>query len=126
MTGYPLVKDTLSTAHAYVEERPYLSSLYQRAEALSLALLHRLEPLQRRLPLEQVDSYANAGLDYLEKKVPQVKLETGELIGQARKPPTPPTASPRTTTRRSTRCVSGARLSSCPVASVAILSGTRD
>jgi len=86
VTGYPLVKDTLSTAHAYVEERPYLSSLYQRAEALSLALLHRLEPLQRRLPLEQVDSYANAGLDYLEKKVPLVKLETGELIGQARKP----------------------------------------
>ncbi|KPV75160.1 uncharacterized protein RHOBADRAFT_64920 [Rhodotorula graminis WP1] len=87
VTGYPLVKDTLSTAHAYVEERPYLSSLYARAEQLSLAILHRLEPLQKRLiPLDQVDSYANAGLDYLEKRVPQVKLETNELLGQARKP----------------------------------------
>jgi hypothetical protein len=86
VTGYPLVKDTLSTAHAYVEDHPYLSSLYSRAESLSLAILHRLEPIQKRLPLEQVDSYANAGLDFLEKAVPQVKLETNELFGQARKP----------------------------------------
>ncbi|BGP47658.1 hypothetical protein JCM10450v2_003523 [Rhodotorula kratochvilovae] len=86
VTGYPLVKDTLSTAHAYVEEHPYLSSLYSRAESLSLAILHRLEPIQKRLPLEQVDSYANVTLDFIEKKVPQVKLETNELFGQARKP----------------------------------------
>ncbi|GJN88934.1 hypothetical protein Rhopal_001905-T1 [Rhodotorula paludigena] len=84
--GYPVVKDLLSTTDSYVQGHPYIASLVARVEALSHAILARLEPLQRRLPLDQVDQYANATLDYLEKKVPHVKMETGELVSQARKP----------------------------------------
>ncbi|POY70109.1 hypothetical protein BMF94_6883 [Rhodotorula taiwanensis] len=86
VTDYPLVKDTLSTAHDFVERRPYLNSLYSRTLSLSLAILHRLEPLQKRLPLETADGYANSALDVVEKYVPQVKMQTGELLGLARQP----------------------------------------
>ncbi|GAA6001164.1 uncharacterized protein JCM10292_006406 [Rhodotorula paludigena] len=84
--GYPVVKDLLSTTDSYVQGHPYIASLVARVEALSHAILARLEPLQRRLPLDQVDQFANATLDFLEKKVPHVKMETGELVSQARKP----------------------------------------
>lgn len=86
VTDYPLVKDTLATAHGYVERRPYLNTLYERTLALSLSILHRLEPLQKRLPLELADGYANSALDVVEKYVPQVKMETGELLGMAKQP----------------------------------------
>ncbi|KWU43015.1 hypothetical protein RHOSPDRAFT_35401 [Rhodotorula sp. JG-1b] len=86
ITDYPLVKDTLSTAHGYVERRPFLNNLYERTLALSLSILHRLEPLQKRLPLELADGYANSALDVVEKYVPQVKMETGELLGMAKQP----------------------------------------
>ncbi|GAA5881252.1 hypothetical protein JCM3774_002864 [Rhodotorula dairenensis] len=86
VTDYPLVKDTLSTAHGFVESRPYLNNLYERSVNLSLAILHRLEPLQKRLPLELADGYANSALDVVEKYVPQVKLQTGEILGLARQP----------------------------------------
>ncbi|GAA5996091.1 hypothetical protein JCM5350_008291 [Sporobolomyces pararoseus] len=78
--GYPVVKDTLDTAHSYVSANSYTNALYERATRLSAALLNRLEPLQKRLPLETVDGYANGALDYVEKKFPSVKSETSELV----------------------------------------------
>jgi hypothetical protein len=81
---YPVVKDTLDTAQAYVQSYPLTNSLYERALTLSTAILSRLEPIQKRLPLERVDGYANVGLDYVENYFPQVKLETNELVGKAR------------------------------------------
>ncbi|GAA6064407.1 hypothetical protein JCM10212_001231 [Sporobolomyces blumeae] len=81
---YPVVKDTLSTAHGFVQANPYTSALYDRAFSLSAAIVARLEPLQKRLPLERVDGYANKGLDYVEKRFPQVKMETGEWVEKAR------------------------------------------
>ncbi|BGP55151.1 hypothetical protein JCM8202_002790 [Rhodotorula sphaerocarpa] len=86
VTGYPVIQDTLTTAHGFVERRPFLNSLYERTLALSFAILDRLEPIQKRLPLELADGYANSALDVLEKHVPQVKLPTGEIIGLARQP----------------------------------------
>ncbi|GAA5849953.1 hypothetical protein JCM5353_001671 [Sporobolomyces roseus] len=83
---YPVVKDTLDTAHSYVASNSYASSLYDRVAALSASILHRLEFLQSRLPLDRVDGYANGALDFVEKKFPQVKLETNELVGKARQP----------------------------------------
>ncbi|GAA5943124.1 uncharacterized protein JCM15063_005209 [Sporobolomyces koalae] len=81
---YPVVKDTLDTAHSYVASNSYTNALYDRASTLAAAILHRLEPLQKRLPLEAVDGYANGALDFVEKKFPQVKLETNELVGKPR------------------------------------------
>ena len=80
------MKDTLDTAHSYVVNNAYASSLYDRVAALSASILHRLEFLQSRLPLERVDGYANGALDFVEKKFPQVKLETNQLVGKARQP----------------------------------------
>ncbi|GAA5990940.1 hypothetical protein JCM10908_000089 [Rhodotorula pacifica] len=86
VTDYPLVKDTLTTAHGFVEQRPYLNNLFERTLSLSLSILHRLEPLQKRLPLQLADGYANSALDVVEKYVPQVKLPTGEILGLAKQP----------------------------------------
>lgn len=86
MQGYPIVKDTLATAHKYVEANSYSQALYDRATALALSILHTLEPYQNRLPLERVDNYANQTLDYVESKFPQVKSDTADLYSQARKP----------------------------------------
>lgn len=86
MSGYPVVKDSLQQAHSLIQSNGYSNALYTRATALSLSVLSKLEPLQKRLPLETVDGYANAGLDYVEKRFPQVKSETGELLKTARKP----------------------------------------
>ncbi|GAA5876551.1 hypothetical protein JCM1840_000805 [Sporobolomyces johnsonii] len=83
---YPLVKDTLTTAHAYVQAHPYANAVYERAAALSMSILSRLEPLQKRLPLETVDGYANGALDFVEKRFPQVKMETGDLYSKVRQP----------------------------------------
>ncbi|GAA6039865.1 hypothetical protein JCM8097_006769 [Rhodosporidiobolus ruineniae] len=87
-TNYPVVKDTLSYTHQCLESYRITAPLYHRVAALSASLLKQLEPLSHRFegPLHTADSYANATLDYIEKKVPQVKLETGELIGRARQP----------------------------------------
>ncbi|GAA5843238.1 hypothetical protein JCM3766R1_006633 [Sporobolomyces carnicolor] len=82
--GYPVVKDTLDTAHAYVAANSYSNALYERASTIAAAILQRLEPLQRRLPLETVDGYANGALDYVEKKFPAVKAETNELVAKPR------------------------------------------
>jgi DNA repair ATPase RecN len=85
---YPLVKDTLSYTHSVLESYPLTSNLYHRVASLTQFILSRLEPLQKRFeqPLATADGYANATLDYIEKKVPQVKMETGELIGRAKQP----------------------------------------
>lgn len=71
-------------AHSYATSNSYSKSLCDRAAALAAAILHRLEPLQNRLPLERVDGLANNALDYVEKRFPSVKLETQELVGKPR------------------------------------------
>lgn len=81
---YPVVKDTLDTAHSYVAANAYTNALYERAYKLSVGILSALEPIQKRLPLERVDGYANAGLDFVEKTFPQINLETNELVGKAK------------------------------------------
>ncbi|BGP24207.1 hypothetical protein JCM10295v2_003115 [Rhodotorula toruloides] len=80
---YPVVKDTLSTVDSYAQKHPYIHSLYSHTLSLSRQILARLEPV---LPLELADQYANKTLDVVEKYVPQVKMETEELIGKARGP----------------------------------------
>ncbi|GAA5912821.1 uncharacterized protein JCM6883_004842 [Sporobolomyces salmoneus] len=82
--GYPVVKDTLDTAHSYVASNSYSNALYERAANIAASVLQRLEPLQKRLPLETVDSYANGALDYVEKTFPSVKSETSELVAKPR------------------------------------------
>ncbi|BGP15696.1 hypothetical protein JCM10213_006134 [Rhodosporidiobolus nylandii] len=86
--SYPVVKDTLTYTHTYLESHSLTSSLYHRVAALSASILARLEPLQKRFEpqLEVADGYANKTLDFIEKKVPQVKMETSELVGRARQP----------------------------------------
>jgi len=86
--GYPVVKDTLDHAYSLVQSNPYSSAAYTRVEALSQSLLARLEPLQKRLPLETVDGYAQAGLDYVEKKFPGVKAQTNVIVDKAWNKPT--------------------------------------
>ncbi|KAJ8294861.1 Pre-mRNA-splicing factor cwf23 [Rhodotorula toruloides] len=80
---YPVIKDTLSTFDHYAHSHPYISSLYSRTLSLSRQILAHVQPV---LPLELADQYANKTLDVVEKYVPQVKMETGELIGKARGP----------------------------------------
>ncbi|GAA6018507.1 hypothetical protein JCM11491_006428 [Sporobolomyces phaffii] len=82
--GYPVVKDTLDTAHSYVAANSYTNALYERATALAASILHRLEPLQKRLPLERVDGYANGALDFVEGKFPAIKSDTQDLVGKPR------------------------------------------
>ncbi|GAA6013997.1 hypothetical protein JCM10207_000200 [Rhodosporidiobolus poonsookiae] len=87
--NYPVVHDTLQWSHSYLESHRLTSSLYHRASSLAESLLAQLQPLlEKRLagPLHAADGYANAALDFVEKKVPQVKMETGELLGKARQP----------------------------------------
>lgn len=86
VSTYPVVKDTLAQAHTLVQSNAYSNALYERATALAASILHALEPLQNRLPLERVDDYANSTLDYVEKRFPQVKSDTKDLYAQARKP----------------------------------------
>lgn len=88
LSTYPVVKDTLSQAQTLIHSNSYSTALYDRTSALAFQILARLEPLQKRLTpqLEQVDNYANSTLDYVEKRFPQVKAETGELLKTARKP----------------------------------------
>ncbi|BGO96462.1 hypothetical protein RTBOTA2_002796 [Rhodotorula toruloides] len=83
VSDYPVIKDTLSSLDSYAHSHPYLSSLYSRTLSLSRQILARIEPV---LPLDLADQYANKTLDVVEKYVPQVKMETGELIGKARGP----------------------------------------
>ncbi len=64
----------------------YAGSAYDKAEQLATSILSKLQPLQNRLPLATVDSYANAGLDYVEKQFPAVKEETSSLVGKVKKP----------------------------------------
>ncbi|GAA5968953.1 hypothetical protein JCM11641_000789 [Rhodosporidiobolus odoratus] len=86
--NYPVVHDTLLYADSYLTSHSLTSPLYQRVYALTQSILSRLEPLQKRFqgPLASADGYANATLDFIEKRVPQVKLETKELVGRARGP----------------------------------------
>ncbi|GAA5901717.1 hypothetical protein JCM6882_006049 [Rhodosporidiobolus microsporus] len=86
--GYPVVKDTLNYTHTYLESHSLTAGLYARVARLTASILKQLEPLQKRFehPLGVADGYANATLDFIEKKVPQVKMETGELIGRAKQP----------------------------------------
>ncbi|SGY45358.1 BQ5605_C001g00276 [Microbotryum silenes-dioicae] len=86
VSGYPVVKDSLAQAHALVTSNTYSDALYQRASGLSQQILEQLKPLQDRLPLQTVDSYANATLDFVEQRFPLVKSETGELFKTARRP----------------------------------------
>ncbi|GAA5834730.1 hypothetical protein JCM11251_003646 [Rhodosporidiobolus azoricus] len=85
---YPVIKDTLNYTHSVLESYPLTANLYHRVADLSQKILAQLEPLQKRFekPLVTVDGYANATLDFIEKNVPQVKMETGELIGKAKQP----------------------------------------
>lgn len=84
--GYPVIKDTLDQAYSIVHSNAYAGSAYDKAEQLATSILSKLQPLQNRLPLATVDSYANAGLDYVEKKFPAVKEETNSLVGKVKKP----------------------------------------
>lgn len=80
------MKDTIDQAYSIVHANAYSGSAYDKAEQLANAILSRLQPLQNRLPLATVDSYANAGLDFVEKKFPAVKEDTGSLVGKVKKP----------------------------------------
>ncbi|SCV74289.1 BQ2448_6721 [Microbotryum intermedium] len=86
VSEYPVVKDSLAQAHALVTSNTYSDALYQRASGLSQQILEQLKPLQSHLPLQTVDSYANATLDFVEQRFPLVKSETGELLKTARRP----------------------------------------
>ncbi|GAA5855198.1 hypothetical protein JCM8547_008980 [Rhodosporidiobolus lusitaniae] len=85
---YPIVKDTLTYADTFLTTHALTSALYHRVAALSASILKQLEPLQKRFqqPLSLADGYANRALDFVEEKVPQIKMETGELVGRARQP----------------------------------------
>ncbi|KAK4049015.1 hypothetical protein OIV83_004376 [Microbotryomycetes sp. JL201] len=84
--NYPVVKDTIAQANSIIHSNTYSGALFDRATQLSAQILNALEPLQKRLPVETFDSYANSTLDFVERNFPQVKSETGDLIKQARKP----------------------------------------
>ncbi|KAM0787417.1 hypothetical protein ACM66B_003500 [Microbotryomycetes sp. NB124-2] len=84
--NYPVVKDALTQANSIIHSNTYSGALFDRATQLSVQILNALEPLQKRLPVETLDNYANSTLDFVERKFPQVKSETGDLIKQARKP----------------------------------------
>ncbi|KAK4056007.1 hypothetical protein OIO90_003002 [Microbotryomycetes sp. JL221] len=85
--NYPVVKDTLTQANSIIHSNTYSGALFDRATQLSAQILNALEPLQKRfVPVDTIDSYANSTLDFVERKFPQVKSETGDLIKQARKP----------------------------------------
>lgn len=86
ISGYPVVQDTLTQAHNLLQSHSTAQALYDRATSLSQQILARLEPLQKRLPLQTVDDYANSTLDFVEKRFPQVKSETNDLLKSARKP----------------------------------------
>jgi len=81
-----VIKDTIDQAYSIVHSYSYTGSAYDKAEQLATSILTKLQPLQNRLPLAKVDSYANAGLDYVEKKFPAVKEETNALVGKVKKP----------------------------------------
>ena len=81
-----MIKDTIDQAYSIVHSYSYAGSAYDKAEQLASTILNKLQPIQDRLPLATVDSYANAGLDYVEKKFPAVKEETGSLVGKVKKP----------------------------------------
>jgi hypothetical protein len=83
-----VVQDTLTQAHHLLQSYASAQALYDRATSLSQQILAKLEPLQlqKRLPLQTVDDYANSTLDYVEKRFPQVKADTNDLIKSARKP----------------------------------------
>ncbi|KAM0748272.1 hypothetical protein T439DRAFT_328253 [Meredithblackwellia eburnea MCA 4105] len=84
VTDYPLVKSTLTTAYSYISSNNLSLRLYTTLESYSHKALEIAIP---HLPVSTVDSYASAGLDYVEKKFPQVKTETGEdLVKRVRKP----------------------------------------
>lgn len=86
VSDYPVIKKSLSTAYGYINSNSYSSSLYHQLEALARAILAQLEPLQKRLPIKTVDGYANACLDEVEKRFPQVKDDTDVLVKKVRKP----------------------------------------
>ncbi|KAI5476684.1 hypothetical protein MNV49_007397 [Pseudohyphozyma bogoriensis] len=83
---YPIVKSSLSQAYSIVQSNSYSQYAYAHIEALSSSILARLEPLQHRLPIETVDGYANAGLDFVEKRFPAVNDQTDVLLKKVRKP----------------------------------------
>lgn len=84
MSSYPLVSSSLSLAHSFIASHALALSVYNQLEATSTKLLSAVVP---HLPVDAVDGYAVKGLDYLEKRVPAVKTETGEgLVQRVRGP----------------------------------------
>ncbi|KAL8276742.1 hypothetical protein RQP46_010851 [Phenoliferia psychrophenolica] len=84
VSDYPLVKSSLSTAYSLIASHQLSLKLYTTLESTSTKILSAVVP---HLPVETVDTYAAKGLDYLEKRVPAVKTETGEgLVQRVRGP----------------------------------------